>query len=332
MIKFAQQLVNGVGRAGAYGRRRRRQVAVQGSACGAPDGAPVAADTGQCAGRGRRPTSHSTQPASRPWLADALARFAGSGRSTESSRSRTARHARCVRHGRWLRPPMDYEQPIPVRVRARYDAARDPFARTGSPALPDGLNARSAAALARIAVSAALLGDGATLLPWAQYWAWGLSGVAATEVTSLGCHTDLWSPQQQRAVPLANVVDGRVAGAAAAQAAAASARQCRMGAARAVAARRTVVHCGLHDSNAALLAGRGFPRVRRSAKSRCFRPAPGSSRCAAGSRRVRGCIARESRLPAQRGYPWRAGSVGSLHGRTGDRDAAGDGHPRHRRA
>ena len=32
------------------------------------------------------------------------------------------------------------------------------------------------------------------IVPWAQYWAWLLSGVAAAEVTSLGCHTDLWRP------------------------------------------------------------------------------------------------------------------------------------------
>jgi sugar (pentulose or hexulose) kinase len=33
------------------------------------------------------------------------------------------------------------------------------------------------------------------LLPYAQYWAWRLSGVAVSEVSSLGCHTHLWRPQ-----------------------------------------------------------------------------------------------------------------------------------------
>ncbi len=32
-----------------------------------------------------------------------------------------------------------------------------------------------------------------TLMPYAQYWAWWLCGVAASEVSSLGCHTHLWS-------------------------------------------------------------------------------------------------------------------------------------------
>ena len=33
-----------------------------------------------------------------------------------------------------------------------------------------------------------------TLLPYPQYWAWWFCGVAATEVSSLGCHTQLWLP------------------------------------------------------------------------------------------------------------------------------------------
>ena len=32
------------------------------------------------------------------------------------------------------------------------------------------------------------------ILPFAQYWAWGLTGVPASEVTSLGAQTQLWSP------------------------------------------------------------------------------------------------------------------------------------------
>ena len=36
------------------------------------------------------------------------------------------------------------------------------------------------------------------LLPYPQYWAWLLSGVRASEATSLGCHTQLWHPQTGR--------------------------------------------------------------------------------------------------------------------------------------
>ena len=35
------------------------------------------------------------------------------------------------------------------------------------------------------------------LLPFAQYWAWGLCGVPASEVTSLGAQTQLWNPRER---------------------------------------------------------------------------------------------------------------------------------------
>ena len=35
-----------------------------------------------------------------------------------------------------------------------------------------------------------------TILTYAQYWVWRLTGIAVNEVTSLGCHTDLWNPQK----------------------------------------------------------------------------------------------------------------------------------------
>jgi sugar (pentulose or hexulose) kinase len=35
------------------------------------------------------------------------------------------------------------------------------------------------------------------ILPFAQYWAWGLSGVPASEVTSLGAQTQLWNPRER---------------------------------------------------------------------------------------------------------------------------------------
>jgi sugar (pentulose or hexulose) kinase len=34
------------------------------------------------------------------------------------------------------------------------------------------------------------------ILLYPQYWDWRLSGVMASEVTSIGCHTDLWKPAQ----------------------------------------------------------------------------------------------------------------------------------------
>ncbi len=66
------------------------------------------------------------------------------------------------------------------------------FEETHSPDLPRGLNAATQFDwLERHAPAAFARGQ---LMPYAQYWAWWLSGVAASEVSSLGCHTHLWNP------------------------------------------------------------------------------------------------------------------------------------------
>ena len=98
---------------------------------------------------------------------------------------------------------MDYENPIPADERRRYDAQRDQFSTTGSPALPDGLNLGAQLHHLETIHPGSL--DHAEIMLWPQYWAWLLSGVAASEVTSLGCHTDLWLPIEQRPSNLANV-------------------------------------------------------------------------------------------------------------------------------
>jgi L-fuculokinase len=66
------------------------------------------------------------------------------------------------------------------------------FDETLSPELPRGLNgATQLDWLARQHPGAFARG---CLMPYAQYWAWWLSGQAATEVSALGCHTHLWNP------------------------------------------------------------------------------------------------------------------------------------------
>jgi L-fuculokinase len=67
-----------------------------------------------------------------------------------------------------------------------------PFAQTLSPDLPRGLNgATQIDWLERHFPAECQRGQ---WLPYAQYWAWWLSGVAASEVSSLGCHSHLWQP------------------------------------------------------------------------------------------------------------------------------------------
>ena len=153
-------------------------------------------------------------------------------------------------------PPFDYDQPIPDAVMSEYRSQRDPFAVTGSPALATGLNLG-----AQLHWLEQLHGPAfqqATLLPWAQLWAWFLSGEARSEVTSLGCHTDLWAPGAGSFSPLAIRRGWAAQFAPLAHAGDAIGTLRPDLAAQTGLSPQTRIHCGLHDSNAALVAARGF--------------------------------------------------------------------------
>jgi sugar (pentulose or hexulose) kinase len=155
---------------------------------------------------------------------------------------------------------LDYEAELPLETLVRYRLLRDPFAQTFSPPLSMGLNL-GAQLYWQEDERPALRDESIRIVPWPQYWAWWLSGVAASEVTSLGCHTDLWSPasrdysglaKQQgwstRFAPLRKAGDvlGRLRPELVAQTGLSP--DCE-------------ILCGLHDSNAALLAARGVDAV-----------------------------------------------------------------------
>lgn len=155
--------------------------------------------------------------------------------------------------------PLDYEQALPADLLEEYRASRDPFVRTGSPALPDGLNFGAQVFwLDRLYPEAMAR---AALLPWAQYWAWFLTGTAVSEVTSLGCHSDLWCPAEgcfshlaeqqgwaRRFAPLGGA--GEAVGTLLPELVE-----------RTGLSPHVRVLAGLHDSNAALLAARGFAEI-----------------------------------------------------------------------
>jgi sugar (pentulose or hexulose) kinase len=87
----------------------------------------------------------------------------------------------------------DYENQEFDEFAADYRALRDAFTQTYSPFLPRGLNlGRQLHWLQRR--QPALFGRCAYIVTYAQYWAWRFSGVLSCEITSLGCHTDLWRP------------------------------------------------------------------------------------------------------------------------------------------
>ncbi len=194
------------------------------------------------------------------WAEEILGEFASMGSIARIIPVAHGAAAAIICDGALAVSPIDYEHAIPDRVRATYAVQRDPFAVTGSPALPDGLNLGLQLHYLESLVPQ-LLEPGATILPWPQYWAWRFSGVAASEVTSLGCHSDLWSPATDTPSPLAvrrgwaeRLAPLRRAGDV-------------LGTISTELAERTglpadvEIHCGLHDSNAALLAARGFPAI-----------------------------------------------------------------------
>lgn len=149
-------------------------------------------------------------------------------------------------------PVLDYEHPGPDAVAAAYDAIRPPFAETGSPRLPMGLNL-GAQLHWQFLADPDLRGRTAAIVTYPQYWGLRLTGVAATDVTSLGCHTDLWNPHAGRVSGLVDSLglEGRLApprrpaevlGPVLPEVAAAAGL-----------APGTPVLCGIHDSNASLL-------------------------------------------------------------------------------
>ncbi|WP_374436336.1 FGGY-family carbohydrate kinase [Tabrizicola sp.] len=94
-------------------------------------------------------------------------------------------------------PMLDYEHVGPDGLAADYDAVRPGFAETGSPRLPVGLNVGAQVFWLSRAFPAEFARVRHVLM-LAQYWSFRLSGVAASEATSLGCHTDLWNPWEGR--------------------------------------------------------------------------------------------------------------------------------------
>ena len=94
-------------------------------------------------------------------------------------------------------PVLDYEHDGPDTLAADYDAVRPAFAETRSPRLPLGLNLGAQLFWQQAAFPDAFARTTA-IVTYPQYWVWRLTGVAATEVTSLGCHTDLWDPAARR--------------------------------------------------------------------------------------------------------------------------------------
>lgn len=99
-------------------------------------------------------------------------------------------------------PIMDYEFDGLNEGAQDYDKMRPSFEETGSARMSGGLNFG-----AQIHWLFSRFPDVAektkSIVTYPQYWTARLSDVASTEVTSLACHTDLWSPGEGRASSMA---------------------------------------------------------------------------------------------------------------------------------
>jgi len=165
-----------------------------------------------------------------------------------------------IRDGRLAAAPMDYEFEPPEEVRSAYLRKRDGFAVNGSPAMGMSLNlGLQLHCLERLYPD--LLTGNATILPWAQYWAWRLSGVTASEVSSLGSHTDLWSPGSGQPSPMAVRRGWAMRLAPVRNAVAVLGTLLPEWAERTGLPRNVRIHAGVHDSNAALHAARGYREI-----------------------------------------------------------------------
>lgn len=95
--------------------------------------------------------------------------------------------------GNLAAPVLDYEFTGPDLLRRDYDAIRPAFSETGSPALPMGLNL-GAQLHYMLATDPSLRDRLSCVVTWPQYWGYLLTGNLACDLSSLGCHTDLWDP------------------------------------------------------------------------------------------------------------------------------------------
>lgn len=194
------------------------------------------------------------------WFAETLSGFAKIGRIGAVVPVAHGAAAAILASGGLAAPVMDYETEIPSDVRATYLGQRDPDRETGSPAMDLGLNLGLQLYYQQSRLPG-LFEGGSMILPWAQYWAYRLSGVAACEVSSFGAHTDLWNPARNSPSHMAvrmgwasRFAPFRKAGERIGRISPEWATGCALPA-------DVEIYVGIHDSNAALHAARANPEI-----------------------------------------------------------------------
>ena len=129
------------------------------------------------------------------FLLDALATFHHDHRVDAIS---ITTHGACAAllaaDGTLAAPILDYEHEYPAEMIAAYQAIKPDFAVTGSPDMVGGLNI-GAQLHYQFTTDPTLKDRTEQIVTYPQFWGHRLTGVGATDVTSIGCHTDLWNPR-----------------------------------------------------------------------------------------------------------------------------------------
>lgn len=149
-------------------------------------------------------------------------------------------------------PVLDYEFDGPEETSGEYDRVRPDFAESLSPRLPNGLN-WGAQLFWQSRIFSEAFAKVTAILPYPQYWAWRLTGVLASEVTSLGCHTDLWAPDRGDFSSMVEVLGWRALFPEVRPAVSIIGTLRPEIAAQTGLLETTPVTCGIHDSNASLV-------------------------------------------------------------------------------
>lgn len=154
--------------------------------------------------------------------------------------------------GQLVLPVLDYEFDGIDEIRSDYDNLRPAFNETGSPGLPNGLNLGAQLYWQQTRFNSEFA-QATTFLTWPQYWICQLSGARHNDVTSLGCHTDLYNPRKQCYSTLVDRLN-LTALMPMAQASGQRCGQLKASLCNSIGCRSDLpVYTGIHDSNASLV-------------------------------------------------------------------------------
>ncbi|GGD10359.1 FGGY-family carbohydrate kinase [Aureimonas glaciei] len=200
------------------------------------------------------PYPHADVEGLSAFILDGLDAFAGAGPLDAISITTHGAACALVDAEGLVLPVLDYEHDLAGPISDDYEALRPDFAETQSPRLPKGLNVGNQLYWLQRRFPSAF-GRATHFLTYPQYWAFRLTGVAACEITSLGCHTDLWNPAAGDVSSLVDRLGWRSLFAPMRSAfdVLGSLRPDIAAAIGLAPGRQLPVFCGIHDSNASLL-------------------------------------------------------------------------------